>query len=155
MPPRLTVFPNDPGGSQENQSKDINLALTNINDWAKKISTSVPLNLKDDSAQSTTSTVSTTIPGYTQVFSVSGTLARIDLSLNITSPGVTTITVFIDGAPIRTVVDQINAKHLVYITDTFSTSSGQHTLEVQWKTSGGTLTKNADSGSALIVTNLI
>ncbi len=154
MPPRLTIFQNNPDGTPEDQFKDINLALTNVNEWAKKIANNA-VSFKDDTAQSTTSTGFTTLPGYTQIFSSQSPLIRYDLSLNITSPGTTTITVSLDGELIKTVTDAVNANHLVYMTDTLNTYTGQHTLEVQWKTSTGTLTKNLNGGSSLVITSLI
>ncbi len=154
MPPRLTLFQNNPDSEPEEQFVAINQALTNVNEWAKRIANNA-VSFKDDAAQSTTSIGFNTIPGYTQVFSSQSPLIRYDLSLNITSPGTTTITVSLDGELIKTVTDAVNANHLIYITDTLSTFTGQHTIEVQWKTSTGTLTKNLNGGSSLVITSLI
>lgn len=155
MASRLTIFPNNPSGEPEDQFKNINLALQSLDDWSKRISTEVVLNFVDDSAQSTNSRTYTALQGFTQVFNVAGTLIRYDLSLNIASGGTTGIAVFLDGEAIKQVSDSVSGGHLVYLTDTLNVSSGQHTIQVQWKSTSNTVQKIENGGSSLVVTSLI
>ncbi len=155
MAKKLTIFQNSLDAEPEEQFKQINLALDSLNTWSKGINNSIALKVVSDELVTTSATQLSIIPNYDTIVNISSVLARIDLSLNLTCPAEATIVILFDGQSIRQVSDAVNAKHLVYITDTISTFPGKHTLQVQWKTASGTLTKNANGGSALIVTNLI
>ncbi len=155
MSKKLTLFQNSLEAVPEDQFKQINLALDSINTWSKGISNSLAIKVVADELSSTASTQLTLVPGYDTIINISSILARIDLSLNLTCPAEATIVILFDGQTIKTVSDAINAKHLLYVTDTITTFPGKHSLQVQWKTASGTLIKNASGGSSLIVTNLI
>lgn len=155
MPNNLVLFQNDTTQKPEDQLQDVNLALTNIQQWAQRISSSIILDNSNDDAQGTSSTSLITIPGYSNNFSCSNPLIEIRLSLSLTSLDTTTISIYLDGQPIKTVKDSVAQTHLLYVTNVLSTFTGQHLIEVKWSTSTLTVSKVKGGGSSLQVINLI
>ena len=134
----LNIFENQPEQDPDEQFIHIQQAFNGIQQWSKTINTNVALRnaINATITNSSTSAINLLDAG----FSLNTALFSIDVVLDVTSPGTTEFFIYIDGQPIGTIVDAVNARHNVTWTDSLQTSAGRHTLNIQWKTSSGTVT---------------
>ncbi len=145
----LSIFENNPEDSPDEQFIHIQQAFNGIQQWSRNIGTDIALRNVGGSTAITTS--STTFVNLINAsFTLQNSLFRIDINLQMTSPGTTLVNVLIDGQAIGTISDAINSSHLVCWFDSLNLAAGRHVLTLQWRTSTGTATLN---GSKIIITS--
>lgn len=154
--PILTIFENELNKEPQKQFEQINLALQNISEWGKRIRNATLKALAVDTADSTASTSYTVIAGLSSNFRNNNPLVRVEINLCINTNGNTAkIALFIDGVESQKSLSTVNANHMHYFFHQKEINTGNHTIEIKWKTNTGTINKIADGGSSVIVTNLI
>lgn len=152
---KLTIFENELNAIPEKQLQQVNLALQAISAWGKRLSSSTLTYIKNDDANSTTSTTYDTMNGYSSTFTNVNPTVRIDVTINIASVGGggESLAISIDDTIVRQVQGITAGLNTFFYQDSLRT--GTHKIDILWKLNSGTLTKRTDGGSQMLITNLI